>query len=201
MLIKLAREQMILVRWTLKSASSTIDDVSNSELIIGRGLRDIEKFINDQNGEISQKYEHTSMLISLNNHAIQIQTALEEVRNEYDVIMQSCLRAEKEVLQPQIISPNRMIQMLKSSQDSFPTTLEIRIQLSFAYSHMLINIISIRVYMLDSTLVYVVGVPLVTHHIHDVYKILPFPSRNDEASAKYDVIQPEREYIFIDNTK
>jgi hypothetical protein len=96
--------------------------VSKSDLIIGKGLRDAEKLINEQNGEISKKYAHTSMLVELNNHAIQMQRALDEVRNEYDLIIQSCLSAEEGILQPQIISPNRMFQILKASQDSFPTT-------------------------------------------------------------------------------
>jgi hypothetical protein len=65
--------------------------------------------------------------------------------------------------------------------------------MSVAYSHMIINIISIRVYLVNATLVHIVGVPLVTHHMYDVYKILPFPIRIDESSANYDVIQPESE--------
>jgi hypothetical protein len=47
-LIKLAREQMILFRSTLKSASSTID----------------EKFINDQNGEMSEIRAHFNVNIT-----------------------------------------------------------------------------------------------------------------------------------------
>jgi hypothetical protein len=126
-------------------------------------LQDIKKFVNEENGEIKRKCTYTSMMVMLNDHAIQLQRALGEVKDEYDIIIQSCLGAKGGIIQPQVLSPSHMIQILKSSQDSFPRDLQVPVPLSDAYAYLLINILSIDVYIVGSNLVYMVRIPLATH--------------------------------------
>lgn len=76
-MIKLVKEQMVVVKLTFKSVQKTLNDVSQNELILETGLRDIINFVNEENGEIKQKYTYTSMLVMLNEHANQLQRALE----------------------------------------------------------------------------------------------------------------------------
>jgi hypothetical protein len=83
------------------------------------------------------------MLVALNDHAIQTQRALEEVKNEYDVLFQSCLNVRNGVMQPQILPPSHLVQILKGSQDSFPRDLQIPIPLSEAYAYQLIKIVTV----------------------------------------------------------
>jgi hypothetical protein len=176
-LIKLAREQMVVVKSTLKSVNRTLHEVTNNELILEKGLQDIKKFINKENGEIKRQYTYTSMLVILNDHAIQIQRALEEVKDEYNIIIQSCLNAKSGIIQPQVLSPSHMIDILRSSQDLFPRDLQVPVQLSEAYAYLLLNIISIDSYIVGSNLVYIVKVPLSTHFVYDIYRVIPFPMR------------------------
>jgi hypothetical protein len=200
-MIKLAKEQMVVVKSTLKSVNRTLNDVSKNELILEKGLQDIKNFVNEENGEIKRKYTYTSMLVMLNDHAIQLQRALEEVKDEYNIIIQSCLSAKGGIIQPQVLSPSHMIEILKSSQDSFPRDLQVPVPLSDAYAYLLINILSIDVYMVGNNLVYIVRIPLATHYVYDVYKVLPFPIKINNTKTKYTFIQPEKEYILIDSTK
>jgi hypothetical protein len=43
--------------------------------------------------------------------------------------------------------------------------------------------------------VYVVKVPLTTHYIFDVYRVIPFPMKAKDTINKFTFIQPEKEYI------
>jgi hypothetical protein len=79
-LIKLTKEQMVVVKSTLKSVNKTLHEITYNELISEKGLQDIKRFINEENGEIKRQYTYTSMLVLLNDHAIQIQRALEDVK-------------------------------------------------------------------------------------------------------------------------
>jgi hypothetical protein len=166
-----------------------------------KGLDEIKKFINHENGEIRQKYSYTAMLVALNDHAIQIQRALEEVKNEYDILIQSCMNAHKGVMQPQILSPSHLMQVLKDSQDSFPRDLQVPTPLSEVYTYQLINIVTVEVYIVDDKMVYVLKVPLTSHSVYDVYRILPFPIKVTDTKNKYTFIQPEKEIILMDQTK
>jgi hypothetical protein len=62
-------------------------------------------------------YSVTAMLVALIECAIQIQWALVEVKNEYDVLMPSCMNARNGVMQPQTLPLSHSIQILKASQD------------------------------------------------------------------------------------
>jgi hypothetical protein len=73
-LIHLSREQLVIVKSTLKSVNRTLHDVSRNELVLEKGLDEIKKFINHENGETKQKYTYTATLVTLNDHAIQIQS-------------------------------------------------------------------------------------------------------------------------------
>jgi hypothetical protein len=167
-LIKLAREQMVVVKSTLKSVTRTLHEVTNNELILEKGLQDIKKFITKDNGEIKRQYTYTSMLVILNDHAIRIQRALEEAKDEYNII-QSCLNAKNGIVQPQVLSPNHMIDILRSSQDLFPHDFQVPVQLSEACAYLLLNIIATESYIVESNLVYIVKVPLSTHYVYHIY--------------------------------
>lgn len=106
------------------------------------------------------------MLVALNDHAIQIQRALEEVESEYNILIQSCLTAKQGIMQPQTLSPSHLIEILKSSQSSFPRALQVPVVLSEVYLYQLINIVSIEIYIVEHNLVYMVNAMLV-HHVND----------------------------------
>jgi hypothetical protein len=166
-----------------------------------KGLNDIKEFINHENGEIKEKYTYTAMLVALNDHAIQIQRALEEVKDEYDILIQSCSYARQGILQSQVLSPSHFLDILKNSQESFPRDLQVPLILSDANLYQLVNIIGIEAYIVNTNLVYVVKVPLATHYLYNVYKILPFPIKVQGTTNKFTFIHPEKEYIIIDTTK
>jgi hypothetical protein len=111
------------------------------------------------------------------------------------------MNAHKGVMQPQILSPSYLIQVLKDSQDSFPRDLYAPSPLNEVYSYQLINIVTVEVYILSDKLVCVLKVPLTSHNIYDVYRILPFPIKVTDTQDKYTFIQPEKEVILIDKTK
>lgn len=92
-LIKLSKEQMIVVKSTLRSVNYTLQDVAGNEAVLAKGLTTVNNQVDKESGEIKQKYTYTSLLVALNKHAIQIESALTEVREEYDVIIQAVLNA------------------------------------------------------------------------------------------------------------
>jgi hypothetical protein len=98
-----------------------------------------------------------------------------EVKDECDVLIESCLYARQAVLQRQVLSPKHLIHMLKSSQDSLPRDLQVRLTLSDAYLYRLISIIRVEACIVNSNLVLVVNVPVATHYLYNVYKIFFSP--------------------------
>lgn len=199
--LKLIREQTTVVRSTLKSVNKTLHDVSVNELTLTRELQQVLKFINVRNKKIENRYAITALLLTLNDHAMRIRQAIEEVRDVYNIVIQVYLHGKNEIIQPQVLSPIRLMQILKVSQDSFPRDLELPIALSEAYAYVLFDIVSVDVCLVDHNLVYTVQVPLVMHSVFDVFRIIPFPIQVKGMEGKFTLIQPEKEFIVVDNTK
>jgi hypothetical protein len=75
------------------------------------------------------------------------------------------------------------------------------VQLSEAYAYLLLNYVTIDVYIVGRNVVYIVRVPLNTHYVYDVYRVIPFPMKINDTRYMYSFIQPEREYVLIDSTR
>ena len=124
-----------------------------------------------------------------------------KVKDMYDTVMQVCLHWRNGIVHPQVLPPIRLIQILRISQDSFPHDLEVPVVLSEAYAYVLLDIISVDVYLVGNNLVYTVQVPLVLHSVFNVFKILPFPMQVRDMEGRFTLIQPEKEFIMNDNIK
>jgi hypothetical protein len=64
--LKLSKEQITVVKSTLRSLNSTLIAVSENEKVLYKGLEEMAKHINEHNGEIKSILTVTSLLISMN---------------------------------------------------------------------------------------------------------------------------------------
>jgi hypothetical protein len=120
--LKLIHEQTI-VRSTFKSVNLTLHDVSTNELTLTRELNNILNVINVGNEKIENSYALTALLLMLNDHAMGIWQAIEE-KYVYNTVIQVCLHWRNGIVQPQVLPPSCVTQILKISQDSFPRDVE-----------------------------------------------------------------------------
>jgi len=70
--------------------------------------------------------------------------------------------------------------------------------LSEAYAYVLVDIISVDVYIVRNNLVYTVQVSLVWR---SVFTVVPFPEQVKGMEWRFTLIQPEKEFIVNDNIK
>jgi len=186
--LKLVCEQTIIVRSTLKSVKQTLHDVSATELALMSELHKILNFINVGNRRIVNKYALTSLLLTLNDHATRIRQAIGEVRDVYNAIIQVCSHWRNGIIHPQVLPPSQLIQILRVSQDSFPRDLEVPVMLSEAYAYVLVDIISVDVYLVGNNLVYTVQVPLVWRSVFNVFRVIPFPTQVKGMEGRFTLI-------------
>ena len=178
-----------------------LQDVSTNKLTLMKELHEILNFVNIGNKKIESKYAFMTLSLAFNDHAMRVRQAIDAVRDVYDIVLQVCLHWKNGVIQPQVLPPSRLIQILKISQDSFPRDLEVPIVLSEAYAYILLDIIKVDVYLVENNLVYSIQVPLVMHSVFNVFKIIPFPMKVKSMEGKFTLIQPEKEFIVHDNIK
>ena len=79
--LRLSREQITVVKSTLRSLNSTLLAVSDNERILSKGLEDMDKDINKQDGEVRRMFTSTSMMLIVNEHSMLLNRAFGECRS------------------------------------------------------------------------------------------------------------------------
>ena len=83
-----------------------------------------------RDGEIREMFTATSMLLTINEHTVQLERAIDECRREYGILIDAIMNSQKGILQPHIITPAQIIRQMKASQADIPSELSLPIPLS-----------------------------------------------------------------------
>ena len=199
--LSLSKEQVTVVKSTLRSLNSTLLTISENERILSKGLDEMAKHISEHDSEIKEMFSGTSMLLTVNEHNMQLERALDECRREYNILIDAILNSQKGILKPHIITPAQIEKQLRASQADIPGELTLPIPLSATHQNLIVNIVDLDVFIKDSFLVYVIRLPLTNHVRYNVYHVLPLPIRIKDTSTRFTFILPEREYLLMDTAK
>jgi len=199
--LRLSKEQVTVVKTTLRSLNSTLLAVSENERILSKGLDEMAKHISEHDSEIKEMFSGTSMLLAVSEHNMQLERALDECRREYNILIDAILNSQKGILQPHLITPAQIVKQMKASQADVPSELTLPIPLSATYQNLIVNIIDLDVFIRNNFLVYVIRLPLTNHIKYNVYHVLPLPIRIKDTDNQFIFILPEREYLLMDTAK
>jgi hypothetical protein len=158
------------------------------------------KHINECSHEIREMFTATSMLITVNEHTIHLERAINGRRKVYNILFDTIMDSQKGMLQPHIITPAQIIKQMKASQADILSELSLPIPLSATYQNLVLNIIDFGVVIRDNFLVYVLRLPL-TNHVNYMYHILPLPIKIKNTDIRFTFILPEHEYLLMDVAK
>jgi hypothetical protein len=61
--LKLSKEQITVVKTTMRSVNSTLLAVSENEKVLSKGLEEMAKHVNEHDGEIKNMFSGTCMLL------------------------------------------------------------------------------------------------------------------------------------------
>jgi ribosomal protein L10 len=131
----------------LRSFNSTLLAVTENERILSKGLEEMAKHTNEDDGEIKEMFTGASMLLTVNEHNTQLERALDECRREYNILIDAIMNSQKGNLQPHIITPAQKLKQMKASQADIPSELSLPIPLSATYQNLIVNIVDLDVFM------------------------------------------------------
>jgi len=68
--LKLSKEQIVVVKTTIRSVNSTLLTVSENEKSLAKGLEEMIKHVDEQDGEIKEMFTAYSLSLTINEHAM-----------------------------------------------------------------------------------------------------------------------------------
>jgi stress response protein YsnF len=144
-MLRLAKEQIIVVRSSLKTANFTLADVAANEMQPNDNINVIHNQVAENGETTSQAFSQAILLSAVNQHMIIFEHLVRQLRKEYD-IFSAITFAQKGILLPQIIIPEDVIEAFQQSQPILPTDLSLPSTARVAYKHVLMDIVDIDVF-------------------------------------------------------
>lgn len=199
-LLKLTKEQVTVVKATLTSFNYTVASLARNEETIVRNMEKLHRFMQAYANSTDQKIQHLAVITTVNEQLIQLVSIYTELEREYELLISAIVNAQKGILEPHIINPVQIVKYLHLIRDDIKDK-KFPIALSEQSGYQLLRIIDVDAFMSGNILSYVLNVPLVENELFNLYKVLPLPSAIDGSQNLFMYIQPEKDYLMIDESK
>jgi hypothetical protein len=98
--LSLSKEQITVVKTTLISINSTLRTVTENEKGLAKGKEEIAKHVNAQDGKTKIMFTAYSLLLTINEHAMELNRAIDECRREYEILIDAVIDSQRGVIQP-----------------------------------------------------------------------------------------------------
>jgi len=93
--LKLSKEQITVVKTTLRSINSTLSTVTENEKGLAKGMEEIAKHVNSQDGRIKDMFTACSLLLTIDEHIIQLNRAIDECHREYEILIDAVIDSQE----------------------------------------------------------------------------------------------------------
>jgi hypothetical protein len=170
--------------------NSTLREVSENERILQKVYKRWPNILMKGMAKLKE-CSVSSTLLTVNEHAMQLDRALTECRREYETFIEAIVNSQNCILQPHIVTPAQIIKQMKTNQADMPSDHSLPIPVSAIHQNLLLRITDINVFTKDSYLVYVIRLPLTNHVKYNIYHVLPLPIGIKDTDSKFIFILPE----------
>lgn len=107
---------MLIVKSTLLGVNKTLRAVQENEQILKSGLDLLAREIWKRENKEKRAYLDLCLKVTLNEHIQRIDRYLRDLRQQYDIVLEAILNAQKGVLEPHIITPYEIFSILDQVQ-------------------------------------------------------------------------------------
>ena len=195
----LLREQLTVVKTLLGAVNNTLADVAYNENLLRKGISKISKYTDTLRSETNEKINLVSMKIEVEGYILRANNALNVLQRNLDLLIDSVINAHKGVLQPQVVSPTTLMEVLIKSVSAFPKDTSPPFPLSKDSAHLVLRLCELQVYIKNGILGYVISLPLVNQGNFNIYRLIPIPVPLDRSKFLY--IDTGKSFLWVDQAR
>jgi len=195
----LLKQQLSVVKSSLGAVNNTLADVEYNENLLKEGMSKVTKYMDTLRSETNERMNLFSAKIEVEGHILRVSNAINALQRNLDLLIDSVMNAQKGVLQPQVISPITLMDVLIKSVSAFPKDTALPFPLSRDSAHLLLRLCDLQVYIKDGILGYVISLPLVNRGNFNIYKLIPIPVPLDRTKFMY--VDTGKPFLWIDQAR
>ena len=185
--LRISQEQMIILKSAITSFNLTMQKVNKNEKVLSENFQRLNQMVVE---EINRVQSQLDSVLLINENIRQVQRGLDECQHTFEILVDAFLHAQDGIIQPQLITVAKVKEMMR--EESLPDGLDFPSFPSLELS----RLISPIIFSKNTYLVYVLQIPLLQPIVYQLYKLQPFPIRQQDNVFVY--VQPQRDFIFVD---
>ncbi|XP_023022057.2 uncharacterized protein isoform X2 [Leptinotarsa decemlineata] len=172
---------------------SDVEHIKNDVENIYDNLDSIEKEISINRNDINA----TKIETKLNTISINFNFLLSRFEAEQKTLLDVVQNANRGFLDPYIITPLHLIEMLRIIQPMLPEDSRLPFHPTFENARTLYNIIKPTIFLHNNKILFILQIPLVHTKSFEIFKMTSFPMQ--VARDKYVYVSPKKEYLLVND--
>lgn len=185
----------LLINHTI-ATRARFGELSDATLKIQRQLltlqQEIQEKFNNLTDDIIQKDIHGYF----SNVVEEIDRAILEHEIDLNILIDGILFGKQGIIHPRIISPQYLVENSRRIKERIPHA-EFPVPINEEDTDQLVKISDLHIAYLNNRLIYILQIPLLTPGKYKLYKAIPLPAKQDFSNNKYAIINPNTEYIAL----
>jgi hypothetical protein len=130
-------QQLYVVKSSLGAINESLSDMEYNEAKVQNGLVQLRQYLDLVVSETGQTVNALLIKVTVESHIARFNDAVISVQRTLDLLIESIVNAQKGILQPQVVSPNLLVEALIRSSPSFPRDTAAPIPLSIDSAYLL----------------------------------------------------------------
>lgn len=192
----LLKDQIQVIKSTISNFNDSMKTLKFNELILNENINQLNRF----GSAITNKTVELEKSNIVNNHLSLLTYLINEINQQYDVLIDAVLFAKINILHPAVITPIQMISTLRNNTKLLTEGKSFPFPLDDANIIKLIEISKLSVYYNNYRMVFVIQIPLTNNEIFSLYNLIPLPVLH-KINHTYIYIQPEFQYLALAENK
>jgi hypothetical protein len=152
----LLKQQLSVLRSSMGAVNNTSADVEYNESLLKERIYRITKYSNTLKSETNEKMNLFSAKIRIEGHILRVNSVMNALQCNLDLLIGSVISAQKGVSKPQVISPVNLMEALIKSVSAFPKDTALPFPLSKGSAHILHRLCDLEVYIKNGMLGYII---------------------------------------------
>lgn len=193
-MLRLIKEQSIVVQSTIKNFNSTINSVRKHETTLYKNLLIFANVTN----QLQQQVTLVDIRNTVFEHFSLLSTILLDLDLEYEKLIDAVLYVNSNLLHPSIMTPAQLLTELQSTIPHLPEATRYPLELRSENMASLLKLAELQMYHMNSRLICVVSIPIIEQQNFYLYHLLPLPTLVNDV---YRFINPTAPYFAISDSK
>jgi hypothetical protein len=194
-LFEMLKQQTQIVKSAITNFNQTITNLDVNEVLFDKNFKKLQSYFEEVNKNLNDAH----ITAELNEHLDYVMLIVNELDNEFNLLINSLLFSRNNIVHPHVITPKQLLNELLLSVPHLPNSMSYPIPLNIHNIEKIVKLLKLNVFFANDRIIFVMKFPLITFINFNIFEIVSVPiKRKDDF---YVFILPTSRYLALSEAK